>query len=426
VASETQIWVQPPGTPSVGMAFLKAYRATGDEYYLDAAKEAASALVRGQLRSGGWAYSIEFDPEKRRDLQYRVDPERPEAYNVSTLDDDNTQSALRFLMEIDKVLGFKDETVHETTLCGLSQVLNAQYPNGAWPQRFQSGTNHDPEKYPVKKASYPDSWSRTFPAAGYGSFYTFNDHTIQDTIATMFEAYRIYQDVRYLEAAKRGGDFILLAQMPEPQPAWAQQYDAEMHPAWARKFEPPSITGWESQSVMRTLLELYRKTGDRKYLEPIPRAIEYFRRSVLDGGRLARFYELHTNRPLYFTRHYEMTYEDDDLPTHYGFKVNNGIEAIAKEYERLRQTSPEELETLRDESLPRLTPGLESQAREVVERLDEQGRWVEEGRLLYHGADDPTRRIISCSTFIRNVGILSDYLLATGESEASSLEENGN
>jgi mannose/cellobiose epimerase-like protein (N-acyl-D-glucosamine 2-epimerase family) len=61
-ATDTMAWVQPPGTPTVGMAFLTAYEATGDRAYLDAARETASALVRGQLRSGGWDYAIEFDP----------------------------------------------------------------------------------------------------------------------------------------------------------------------------------------------------------------------------------------------------------------------------------------------------------------------------------------------------------------------------
>ena len=55
-----------------------------------------------------------------------------------------------------------------------------------------------------------------------------------------------------LLAARRGGDFILLAQMPEPQPAWAQQYNARMEPAWARRFEPASITGGESVGACRT------------------------------------------------------------------------------------------------------------------------------------------------------------------------------
>jgi len=66
-ATDTMIWVQPPGTPSVGMVYLRAYEATGDLYYLDAARDVAYALVKGQLRSGGWDYRIEFDPKRRQD-----------------------------------------------------------------------------------------------------------------------------------------------------------------------------------------------------------------------------------------------------------------------------------------------------------------------------------------------------------------------
>src|ERR1044071_1915273 len=44
-ASSTTIFVQPPGTPTVGMAYLKAYAATRDEFYLGAPREAAEALV---------------------------------------------------------------------------------------------------------------------------------------------------------------------------------------------------------------------------------------------------------------------------------------------------------------------------------------------------------------------------------------------
>ncbi|MBK5295030.1 MAG: hypothetical protein JJE04_25555 [Acidobacteriia bacterium] len=44
----------------------------------------------------------------------------------------------------------------------------------------------------------------------------------------MAQAWRLYQDPRYL------------APVREPQPVWAQQYGLEMKPAWARKFEPPA------------------------------------------------------------------------------------------------------------------------------------------------------------------------------------------
>ncbi len=60
---------------------------------------------------------------------------------------------------------------------------------------------------------------------------------------TLAAAHEIYRDDKCLAAIRRLGDFLLLAQMPEPQPAWAQQYHYDMQPAWARKFEPPRSRG---------------------------------------------------------------------------------------------------------------------------------------------------------------------------------------
>ena len=38
-ANPTMIWVQPPGTATVGHLFLDAYHATGDEFYYEAAQK---------------------------------------------------------------------------------------------------------------------------------------------------------------------------------------------------------------------------------------------------------------------------------------------------------------------------------------------------------------------------------------------------
>jgi len=411
-ATDTMVWVQPPGTPSVGMVFLEAYEATGDAYYLSAATDTAYALVQGQLRSGGWDYRIEFDPEKRKRYAYRVDSQRENARNTSTLDDNTTQSAVRFLMRIDRILDFKDAKIHEAVQFALQTLLDVQYPNGAWPQRFDAPP--DPAKFPVRKASYPDSWSWTYPKKDYRSYYTFNDSSIADAIEIMLEAFNIYNDQRYQASAEKAGDFIILAQMPEPQPAWAQQYDAVMHPAWARKFEPASVTGGESQGVMRTLLVLYRATGKKKYLEPLPRAIEYFRRSRLPDGRLARFYELKTNKPLYFTREdYKLTYSDADMPTHYSFKAGYGIESIAREYERLRDTRVEGASPAnREQARPAPSRALTDRARSVIDALDEKGRWVETGGLRRADEDGTVTRVITTGAFITNIRTLSTYIAA--------------
>src|SRR5687767_11583610 len=65
-ATETQIWVQSPGTPAVGLVFLRAFEVTKEAQYLDAAQRAAEALAWGQLESGGWTYLIDFDPANQR------------------------------------------------------------------------------------------------------------------------------------------------------------------------------------------------------------------------------------------------------------------------------------------------------------------------------------------------------------------------
>jgi PelA/Pel-15E family pectate lyase len=414
-ASPTTAWVQPPGTPAVGEAFLVAYTATADPYYLQAASETALALVRGQLRSGGWDYRIEFADPARARYAYRVEAPRDSQRNESTLDDNTTQAALRFLMHVDRALKFQETRIHEAATYALESLEKAQYPNGAWPQRYTKYP--DPAKFPARKVSYPATWPREFPQKTYSAFYTFNDGALCDVISTLVEAAEIYQEPRWQALAEKGGEFILAAQMPDPQPAWAQQYDADMHPAWARKFEPPAVTGGESQGILRTLLFLYRKTGNRRYLEPLPRALAYLRQSQVAPNRCARFYELQTNKPLYFTKDYVLTYSNNDVPTHYAFVVEARLDAIQAEYERLLQLPPEQRDPPVSRSAPRLTSGLASQARDVLRRMDDRGAWVVDGTLRTAEPPSAVTQIIDCQTFIKNVEILSRFLLAARATE---------
>jgi hypothetical protein len=403
------VWVQPPGTPAVGMALVEAYEVTGRRYLLDAARAAGECLLQGQLRSGGWTNRIEFAPDRRKKVLYRVDPPRKRGFNTSSFDDDQTQSCLRFLARLDAALGFSDPAIHEATKLAFDSVLKAQFPNGGWAQGWQDFP--DASEHTVAAATYPDSWPREYPGGDYWWHYTLNDNTVANTIASLLLAASIYDEPRYREAAVRAGDFLLLAQLPEPQPAWAQQYDFDMHPAWARKFEPPAVSGAESQGVIRALFQLYLETGDQKYLKPVPAAIAYLRQSLRPDGRLARFYELRTNKPLYLTREYKLTYDDNDLPTHYGFIVDSDLDALAQRYESLNALSAGERTALRRSSLEfDVTPPDERAVREVLASLDDRGAWVEVGRLLYHGKRDDTRRIIDSRTFIRNVGLLSRFI----------------
>jgi hypothetical protein len=442
-AGRDTIWVQPPGTPAVGEAFLDAYEATRDQRSLEAAREAADALWLGQLHSGGWSYRIEFDPAERAKVNYRYDMQwnrtscpvstedsegvqgwhiwkkRKYRGNITILDDDTTQAALRFLMRLDRVLEFKDLRLHETVTYGLDSMLNAQYPNGAWSHNYDRFPAHRPqvEDYPVTRASYPTFWPAKWPKE-FAGCYSINDAITPRAIETMLLAWRTYGEQRYLKSALKGGDLLLLAQMPPPQPAWAQQYDPNMHPVWDRAFEPPAISGRESQTVLETLLLLRRATGQEKYVEPVPRALEYLRRSMLSDGRLARLYELRTNRPVYFTRgpegRHQLTYEQRRLATNYAFIVDSRLDAIEAEYRHIRRDGT--VEACGGQGTAQALPStsLETRVAAVIKSIDARGAWVEKGRLRHHKVQ-PESGIIDSRTFIDNVEVLCAFLQVTHE-----------
>jgi PelA/Pel-15E family pectate lyase len=414
-ATATQIWVQPPGTPTVGLAFLAAYRATNEKFYLDAAREAGEALIYGQLKSGGWQNCIDFDPKGRVNLYRNGKGGGP---NNSTLDDNISQSAIRFMSRLDEALDFKDKAVHESATIALQALLKAQFANGAFPQIW-TGPVPNVE---TKKANYPDYDYRTEgKVKDYWNMYTLNDGLAGTVSETLLTAEDVYKDTRCRAALKKLGDFLILAQMPEPQPVWAQQYDRDMHPIWARRFEPAAITGGESQDAIETLMKIYRTTGDKEYLEPIPRALAYLKKSLLPDGRLARYYELKTNRPLYMNRRngeYFLTFDDTELPDHYGWKVNSRLDAIEAEYQSLLLPLPlgeGQGEGLTGPSTKKesTTEELRQDAKKIIHTLDNEGRWIS----IYAGEGLPGQpkfktgdKYINSAVFSHNLETLSAWI----------------
>ena len=342
--SKTVISIQPHGTTSVGHALVKAYEATGDKQFLEAAMAAGQALIECQLASGGWDSDFDFAEEQAKRYHLRKDAlagdkEPGKRRNSSTLDDNKTQSALLLLLELAHLPECKDDAVLQGSLkAGMDSLLGAQYPNGAWPQQYSGPVD---ASLPVMKAAYPKDWPRTFPKEDYKGYYTLNDGNMMKIVQLLLRAHELTKEEKYMAAAKKAGDFFILAQMPEPQTAWAQQYNHQMEPVWARKFEPPCVSGGESLSTMKILHELYVVTGEEKYVKPLAAAFAWYAKSELPDGQYARFYELKTNKPLYFVKDtYELVYDDSNLPTHYGFKldwVNKDLEALRSQMDRPRE-----------------------------------------------------------------------------------------
>lgn len=409
----TTVWVQPPGTPAVGMALLEAFKATGDQRYLDWGTETARALVKGQMQSGGWSYFIEFDPQQRKlfgyrdNAPFRLDPRRKNTRNVTTLDDDTTPAALRCLVLVDQALSLKDREIHEAALFALNALCTAQFPNGGWKQNWDRFPESTPPvaDFPVVKASYPAEWSRKWMNDWPGQYYT-NDDVTGNMVATMLLAWDVYRDVRYRDCAQKTGDFLILAQMPDPQPGWAQQYDRAMHPCWDRKFEPPAVSGDESQEVIAALLSLFRATGEPRYLAPVPRSLEYLRKSLLSDGRLARFYELRTNKPLYFDRDYQLSFDSSDVPTHYAFFIASRLDGLLAEYDELIRTGT-------DSARPVRQPGTAPErVRAALDALNSDGAWISSRGLKSYSQRQPDG-VIESEVFVKNILLLSRYLSAS-------------
>jgi hypothetical protein len=180
-----------------------------------------------------------------------------------------------------------------------------------------------------------------------------------------------------------------------------------MIPIWARRFEPASVTGLESQDAMETLIKIARYTGERRYLTPVPRALAYLRKCLLPDGRLARFYELGTDKPLYMDAEYRLTYDDSAAPAHYGWKVRSRLDDIERAYK--------EAEAGAGPPAARRSVPSEAEVRRIIGDLDEQGRWV-----MTVGAERPAGqpkfppmfRYLSSAVFNRNVEALAAYLAA--------------
>ena len=445
--TSTQGWIESPGTAAVGLAYLEAFQLTREPFLLEAAVETSMALVNGQLVSGGWCESLEFDPVKRERFAYRVaspsakkfsvklaaqqpdhtgllphdrpldnemngreEPPVDAPINVTTFDDDKSQGSLRFLMLLDRELKFKHAAIHDAVRYAQDAFLAAQYPNGGWPQHFRDKVV--PPQPRELRASYPDSWSWEHRWTGFSRYYTLNDSTLRDLIRTMLLAHEIYGGNRFLESAKRGGDFLILAQMPAPQPAWAQQYNFAMQPVWARVFEPPAVSGGESQAVMFMLIDLAHVTGDARYLDPIPPAVEYLRSSILPNGNLARFYELRTNKPLFIGLDYRPTYSSDNIITHYNFFSRPQLDAIARSHEEAKRelamrTGPR-LTVNHRAMEPRERRGPPPPApRALIAALDARGAWVEPGTIRVGPKERAAQPVIESRTFIRNLTTLA-------------------
>lgn len=369
------ITVQPPATPGVASAMLRAGQVLKEPRYLQAAREARDALAAVQTAEGGFPY--EANPAGSK-------------FKRATFDDDTTTGALDFLI---KYYAHTKDDADRAIIARVGEfMLAAQYPGGGWPQ-----------EYPPN----PDTYKR---------FITFNDEAMMNVIRALFRLHDLLHDERCYKAAVRGGECILELQGGPGEEIWAAQYDPEtLRPAWARYFEPPGYSAAESSSICRLLIDLYVETGEDRFLDPLPRAFHWYETHRLPNGKWARFYEPGTQRPVYGRRDKpEPVYEFENATGGYAWQGDWFPREAKQSLEQLRQVGREEfVKTRRQKQMHSPDAG---KVREICGQFDPAGYWFSElteddKRDLPAQAEvAPRERLVDSGVFCRNIDILLDYL----------------
>lgn len=462
-AYKTMIWLQHPGTVSMGHIFLDAYKATGDDYYYEAARKAAHAIIWGQSNEGGWNYMVDFAGDRSLKQWYstigkngwRLE-EFQHYYGNATFDDDVTSDAARFLLRM--YLEKLDPAYKPALEKAIGFILNSQYPNGGWPQRY-------PLKYDFQKQGHRD----------YSSFYTFNDDVIAENVHFLIQCYQTLGEERFLEPIRKGMYFYLLSQ--DSSGAWAQQLDSNMRIAGARTYEPAALLPSTTCENAFLLLKYYQYTGDKKFIQEVPRAISWLERTELpeklkeEHRTHPTFVEPRTNKPLYVHRKgsnvvngtYYYDYDDRNLLAHYYGKHGVPLEALKKEYNSLLSLDTDEAtrnsplipEVFTGDKLPQQYVDLRRyklddvtdtlSVKRVIKALDSQNRWLVKHAMIsnpYTGDSKPgasalqyaatmvgdetdtspfmdmsEEEYISTAAFIRNMRTLIGFMNASKEKE---------
>ncbi|HUX97056.1 MAG TPA: pectate lyase [Bacteroidales bacterium] len=396
-AYSTMIWVQHPGTVSMGHLFLDAFKVTGNEYYYAAAEKAAAAIIWGQLDCGGWNYIIDFAGDRSLKEWYNTIgkngwrlEEFQHYYGNATFDDDVSSDAARFLLRMYLV---KMDVKYKPALDkAINFIINSQYPLGGWPQRY-------PLRYEFAKKGLPD----------YTSYYTFNDDVIWENINFLIQCYITLGEERFLDPIYRGMNFYIITQQGNLQAAWGQQYNMKLEPTGARTYEPPSVMPEYTYGNSLLVMKFYEYTGDRKFISRIPDAIKWLENTRLPNDKAGNgkythptFIELGTDKPLYVHRkgsnveygYYYYDYSDEKLLAHYGGKTKINIERLKEIYNHLNslppdsvtKNSPLRVESFKNTGLPPDHYNLSryslievpdiKKAIAIISSLDNQGRWL--------------------------------------------------
>ena len=285
------------------------------------ARRLADNAISFETPAGGWSKNLNFGDHARRPGEHFAPnnlsrfpapgdfdaPHDPEWSYVGTIDNDATNTQIRFLAQVASATGGEAGAPYRAAaLRGIGYLLAAQYPNGGWPQ-----------VWPLQ--------------GGYHDAITFNDDAMINTLGVLDDAAAARAPFAFVDAGtrkrardavKHGIECILACQIAYKgqRTAWGQQHDMlTLAPVAARNYEPAAESSSESAGVLVFLMGLPKT--DQAEAAAIDAGIAWLKRTAIsgkaytrgpDGRQLvempgaaplwARFYEIGTDRAIFGDR----------------------------------------------------------------------------------------------------------------------------
>ena len=324
---------------AVNAASWQTYRSRPDSWYQsEEGRRVGDHVLSWQSAGGSWPKNIDT---------YRARcPQVPDEIQ-GTFDNGATTDQMRFVARAWRAT--QEERYAESFIRALKHILKAQYPTGGWPQY-----------YPLSEQ--------------YHRHITFNDAAMVRVMELLREV-AAQPDYAFVgtelqkaaqESFDRGIDCILKCQIRVRGvlTVWCAQHDAlNYRPREGRSYELPSLSGGESEGILRLLMELDNPSD--AVIAAVMAGAQWYERSQIAGWRMvwadgdrrvvmdekapalwARFYEIETNRPMFSNRDGKRLYDYNQLDA----ERSNGYswlgdwgESVARDYNRWRKKWPDRI-----------------------------------------------------------------------------------
>lgn len=242
----------------------------------------AANMISFQVPSGGWSKALNYAAPRQPGMAFTTQSDAP--HYAGTFDNRSTTDQLKFLAL--RHTATPDDKVRAAVEKGLDYIIEAQFPNGGWPQG-----------YPLE-GNYHDS-------------ITLNDDAMLHALEILQLASAAEKGWAWLDnsrkeksaaALARGVQALLALQVKlDGQPTvWSAQYDPlTMQPVSARGYELASLSGGESCNIIKFLFTVRPVTDEIR--AAITSSMAWFAAHQIPGHAegWSRFYDLRTQQPFF-------------------------------------------------------------------------------------------------------------------------------